>query len=93
LIQRIFLTSGMTIGAIGGAIGLALGLLGCLAVRRWIRLSDGTNPYGWEHLPIELNAPTVAAIAASALIVSLAAAVFPARQAARLDPIEALRED
>ncbi|HEX6215681.1 MAG TPA: FtsX-like permease family protein, partial [Vicinamibacterales bacterium] len=67
------------------AVGLAIGLAGAIAVGGVLQgaLVDVTANH-----PIAL-----AATAAFLVIVSIAAAVVPARRAARLDPIAALRQD
>ncbi|MBI3735742.1 hypothetical protein HY256_04425 [Candidatus Sumerlaeota bacterium] len=46
-----------------------------------------------NHLPVLVKPLTVAMILAASMTISLLAAYFPAAQAARLDPVEALRHD
>ena len=66
-------------------IGLALGLFGALAIGKllasFLRDTDPRDPI------------TLAAVAALLVIVALTASVWPARRAARVDPVEALRAD
>jgi putative ABC transport system permease protein len=78
-VQQQFLTEAVVLSLLGGAIGIALGLTASYLI---------TQTLGWPVLV------SVAAIVI-AVIFSMAVGVFfgfyPARKAARLDPIEALR--
>lgn len=81
-VQLVFLVEAATLATLGGLIGLALGW-GICAV---IRLALPGLPV---HTPLMF---VVLAITVS-LVVGLLAGVTPARKAARLDPIEALRAE
>ena len=72
-------------GALLGGIGIAIGLVGALAVTRTLRtLLFGVSPFD------PMSFVTVAVMLS---IVALAASYIPARRAARVDPVEALRYD
>ncbi len=90
-IQRIFLTQGMIIGSVGTLIGCVAGVvLSLLADRyQWIRLEG--EVYYISHLPFLIDLNDVFAICTASLIISLLATIYPARQAAKLDPVEAIR--
>jgi lipoprotein-releasing system permease protein len=90
-IRRIFMLQGTIIGLVGTLLGYALGFaLGFLLKRyQFIKLPD--NVYTTDHLPIMITAPDVILVGASALALCFAATLYPARQAARLNPAEALR--
>lgn len=91
MIRRIFMLQGSIIGAIGTLLGYAMGLsLGWLLKRyQFIKLPE--NVYTLDHLPISISLTDVLIIGASAMLLCFLATLYPARQAARLEPAEALR--
>ena len=91
LIRRIFVLQGLTIGLIGTAGGTVLGLvISFLADRyQWIRLPP--DVYQITYLPFRVEPVDVAIVVVSAVIVCLVATLYPSRQAGRIDPAEALR--
>lgn len=78
----LFLGESAMMAALGGLLGLTLGLLGILLMRL---LAPG--------LPVEASVPYVLAALCVAAGIGLIAGVLPARNAARLDPLEALRTE
>ena len=91
MIRRIFMFQGTIIGVIGTLLGYALGLsLGWLLTRyQFIKLPE--NVYTLDHLPIIISLSDVLIIGASAMLLCFLATLYPARQASRLQPAEALR--
>jgi putative ABC transport system permease protein len=91
-IRMIFFTEVGVIGLIGALAGLVLGWLvtqvATMVVNTQI-LPDGTEPVNLFYFPAWL---IVGAIA-FAIIISLAAGLYPAARAARIDPVRALRHD
>jgi len=76
-----FLAEAILLSLIGALVGVALGLSGCLALERWAE---------WKVV-IQADAVILAVAAASS--VGIFFGWYPARKAARLAPIEALRYD
>ena len=79
-IRRQFLAEAMLISLIGGSIGIALGVIGALMVGK-----VGT-------LPIALNGKVIGLAAGFSIATGLFFGYYPASKAAKLDPIEALRQ-
>ena len=90
-IRRIFMYQGVLIGAVGTVLGLVTGYtLSYLADRhRWIRLDE--TVYALSFVPFEPRWLDGVWIAVAALLVSFLATIYPARNAARIPPAEALR--
>ena len=98
-IQRIFLMTGAAIGIVGTFAGLLLGVIVASNVetlRAFFSRMTNTNLFPAEfyflsRLPSEIDPKEVVLVAAIALTLSLLATLYPARRAANLDPVEALR--
>jgi len=98
-ILRIFFLAGSMIGALGTAAGLLLGLLFCAniqSIQAFVEWATGTQVFNAEiyflsHIPAKIDWVEVAGVAAFSLGASFLATLPPAFQAARLDPVEALR--
>jgi lipoprotein-releasing system permease protein len=98
-IIAVFMTQGVLIGWIGAALGVTLGLALALNVDVIVPFLEQTfgfhfmdpDVYYISGLPSEVHAGDVVRIGVAAFILTLVATVYPALQAARTQPAEALR--
>jgi lipoprotein-releasing system permease protein len=90
-VGRIFIRNGLAIGLIGIAIGTTLGLGLCWLLGRYDLIRLPGEIFYVTRLPVRLAPGDVAAIAVAALVICLVATLYPARQAARLNPVETIR--
>jgi lipoprotein-releasing system permease protein len=90
-IMKIFMIEGAVIGLVGTLLGLLGGYTICklLATYQFIELPP--DVYYISTLPVRMDPLDVALIVLAAIIISLVATVYPAWQASRLDPVEAIR--
>lgn len=85
-VLRIFLYQGMVVGLIGSIGGVLTGIGLSLFFAALAK-----NPDGSATFPVDLNWMLYLRAAGTSTLVGLAAAVIPARRAARLDPAEVIR--
>jgi putative ABC transport system permease protein len=84
-IQLIFLVESGLLGLVGGAIGCLLGILMSLGVEY------GAAYAGFEALKASVTPELVAMALGFSFIIGMASGTFPARQAAKMNPVDALR--
>ncbi|HKO52564.1 MAG TPA: ABC transporter permease [Polyangiaceae bacterium] len=88
---RAFLYQGAIIGVMGTAIGLGLGVLLCKVLLVHALPLD-PKVYFISRLPVQVRPMEFVMVGVFAILVCLAATVWPALHAARLRPAEAFRE-
>ncbi|MDP0929629.1 lipoprotein-releasing ABC transporter permease subunit [Paracoccus onubensis] len=98
-VLRVFFLCGAFTGIIGTIAGVILGVLLALNVENIMAgLNALTNGGAWQpevrgiyHLPAELRAWDIFRAVGLSLALSFIVTIFPARRAARMNPVEALR--
>ena len=90
-ITLIFLLQGTIIGVIGTVIGAAGGAALAYFLDRYRVITIPSDIYQVSYLPFKLLPGDLAAVVIGAVVVCFVATLYPSRQAARLDPAQALR--
>jgi len=90
-VGRVFLAAGAGVGTAGTLGGLALGVAAAVFLERAGLVPLPAQLYGMAHAPFRVAPLDVLAVGVLSILWSLLAASIPARTAARLSPVEALR--
>ncbi|CAN0336391.1 unnamed protein product, partial [Ectocarpus sp. 4 AP-2014] len=98
-VMSVFMAYGLTLGLVGAGAGMVGGLLFVAYINEiadvlaWITGQPVFDPaiYYFASIPTIVHPLTVAWIVAGAVLIAVLASVLPARRAAGLHPVEALR--
>ena len=91
-IKKIFVFKGMVIGTVGTILGVIFGFVLCTILKHYkIAELTGDIYYFTTKLPVRLEFFDVLIIVSAALVICFFATIYPARQASKLDPVEAIR--
>ncbi|MBN1781744.1 ABC transporter permease [bacterium] len=90
-IMRIFLYEGLVVGVLGTLLGELIGYGLCWAQQTFHLISLPPDVYFITSLPIRMQPSDFIVIGLAAIVLCLLAGVYPARRAASLDPVKAIR--
>jgi lipoprotein-releasing system permease protein len=88
-IMRIFMLNGLVIGIVGTGIGVPLGYTFLWLIQNYWTFD--ASVYYISRIPVHILPLDVILVATSAVLISFAATFYPSWQAAKLDPVSALR--
>jgi lipoprotein-releasing system permease protein len=89
-IMRIFFYQGAVIGLTGTVFGVMGGLGICSILKKYKFIELPSNVYPMSTLPIKVVPIDITIIAISALVITLAATIYPSWKASKVQPAEAL---
>jgi lipoprotein-releasing system permease protein len=89
-IRKIFLLKGFIIGTVGTTLGVLLGLLVCALIAQY-RFELPKDVFLISTVPVRIYFSNFVIVTVSSFFVCLLASIYPARQAAKLDPVEIIR--
>jgi lipoprotein-releasing system permease protein len=90
-ITAVFMAQGLIIGVVGTAVGSVLGCSLAYVADRYRLIHVPIDVYQISYVPFVILGLDLVAVMISAVLICFVATIYPARQAARLDPVEALR--
>ncbi|HMA53733.1 MAG TPA: FtsX-like permease family protein [Acidobacteriota bacterium] len=90
-INRIFFYQGALIGIIGTALGSLLGLGWCALANAFELIKIPVDIYQISYVPFRMRPLDLALIVGVALLICFVSTLFPARRAAKIDPVVALK--
>ncbi len=88
-VRAIFVKIGAYIGVIGTAIGLSAGLAVCYYLKQHPMVLPSS--YYLDRLPVIISVPFLAIVAVCGVAIAMLGALYPASQAAHLDPMKSIR--
>jgi lipoprotein-releasing system permease protein len=90
-IRRIFLIKGCVIGVVGTLLGVLLGLVISFLIQEYRFIELPKDVFLISTVPVRIYMSNFTLVALASLLVCLVASIYPARQAAKLDPVEIIR--
>ena len=92
-IRQVFVWQGVFIGCVGTGLGLAGGIVGAVALDKYRLIALDPSVYFIDHLPVRVEVLDVGLTVLASILIAALATMYPAQQAARLYPVDAIRHE
>ena len=90
-VTTIFMLQGLVIGIVGTGVGASLGYGVSYVLDRYQLIRVPVDVYQISHVPFTVLPLDFLLVVVSAVLIAFLATIYPSRQAAKLDPAQALR--
>jgi lipoprotein-releasing system permease protein len=90
-VMVVFIMQGLIIGIVGTTVGASVGWALCSVLTRYKLIRVPVDVYQMPYVPFRVLPLDFALVVLSAIVICLLATIYPARKAAKLDPVQALR--
>jgi lipoprotein-releasing system permease protein len=90
-VARIFVYKGMIIGVVGTLLGNAGGYVACALLKRYQFIELPKDVFYVNTVPVKMYPEYFLMVTLASLLIGLLATIYPARQAARLAPVDVIR--
>jgi lipoprotein-releasing system permease protein len=90
-ISKIFFYEGLIVGSLGTVFGIIFGVSISFALKYLDIFKLPKGVYYVDKLPVSIIPLDILTVSLSAFIISVLAGIYPARQVAKLDPLEVIR--
>lgn len=90
-LRQIFLIKGCIIGTVGTFFGMVFGYGICLLIEKYHFIELPKDVFLISTVPVRIYLSNFVLVAVASFVICLLASIYPARQAAKLDPVEIIR--
>ena len=90
-VTAIFMMQGLIIGIVGTTVGASAGYVLSYVMTRYKLIRVPQDVYQVSYVPFRVTPFDFAFVVVAAILVCFVATIYPSRQAAKLDPVQALR--